>query len=132
MNKNTLVVGIVGLAVGIIGTVLFYSVSAPRLTDNAPSGMHRMADGSMMGNQHQMGMGSMMDGMLANMRGKTGRELEKAFIEDMIPHHQGAVDMAKLLLEDETVRPELRDFAGAIITAQEGEIRQMNEWLKNY
>ena len=50
----------------------------------------------------------------------------------MIPHHQGAVDMAKLLLEDKTVSPQLQKFAQDIITAQESEIKMMNEWLKNY
>ena len=57
---------------------------------------------------------------------------EKEFITEMIPHHQGAVDMAKLLLEDTTIRPELVKFANDIITAQEAEIRQMEEWLKSY
>jgi len=66
------------------------------------------------------------------MKGKSGKELEKVFLTDMIPHHQGAVDMAKLLLEDKSVRPELVQFANAIIAAQEGEISQMREWLKSY
>lgn len=90
-------------------------------------GMHRMPDGSMMSNTSSMD-GMMMD-MLANMRGKTGTDLEKAFITEMIPHHQGAVDMAKMLLKDTTVRPELKAFAEAIIKAQEAEIGQMNGWL---
>lgn len=94
-------------------------------------GMHMMPDGSMMKNDGAS-MDSMMMDMLANMRGKTGTELEKAFIQDMIPHHQGAVDMAKLLLQDPTIKPELKAFAEKIITAQESEITQMNEWLRNY
>jgi uncharacterized protein (DUF305 family) len=91
--------------------------------------MHMMSDGKMMKND---GMDSMMYDMVANMKGKTGKELEKAFLVDMVPHHQGAVDMAKLLLEDKTIRPELVKFANDIITAQESEIKQMNEWLKSY
>ncbi|MEN9551971.1 MAG: hypothetical protein RI935_348 [Candidatus Parcubacteria bacterium] len=93
--------------------------------------MHRMGDESMMMNHGGSVEGMMMD-MLANMRGKSGKELEKAFITDMIPHHQGAVDMAKLLLEDKTISSELRKFAQDIITAQESEIKIMNEWLKKY
>lgn len=97
--------------------------------------MHMMHDGKMMKNgamDDSMNMDAMMDSMIANMKGKSGKELEKAFLTDMIPHHQGAVDMAKLLLQDKTIRPELVKFANDIITAQEGEIKQMNVWLKSY
>lgn len=31
------------------------------------------------------------------LQGKTGDELDRAFLEAMIPHHQGAIDMAKYL-----------------------------------
>lgn len=139
MNKNTILVGIVALLIGIVGTNVYHSGSRSNKKENvAPTmtgGMHMMPDGTMMGNggmNNSMSMDSMMDGMLANMKGKSGKELEKAFLTDMIPHHQGAVDMAKLLLQDKSVRPELVKFANDIISAQEGEIKQMNEWLKSY
>jgi uncharacterized protein (DUF305 family) len=75
----------------------------------------------------------MMTDMTANMMGKKGKELEKIFIEEMIPHHQGAVDMAKLLLEDKTItNTDLVGFANGIIKAQESEITTMKTWLKNY
>jgi uncharacterized protein (DUF305 family) len=73
-----------------------------------------------------------MDMMTGGLEGKTGKELEKAFLLGMIPHHQGAVEMAKKLLEDPTVSQELKDFANKIISAQEGEIQTMKDWLKNY
>ena len=102
--------------------------------------MHKMQDGSMMnmsdmqsGNmQKDMSMGSMMTDMLANMKGKTDRELEKVFLQDMIVHHQGAVDMANELLKDKTVRPELAKFAQDIINAQTGEITMQKKWLKDW
>jgi len=94
--------------------------------------MHRMSDGSMMNNNQGMSMGNMMMDMTLNMKGKEGKDLEKIFITEMIPHHQGAVDMARLLLKDKTIRPELVKFANDIITAQEAEIKQMQEWLKSY
>jgi uncharacterized protein (DUF305 family) len=80
-----------------------------------------------------MSMGSMsMDDMTAAMQGKTGKDLEKAFITGMIPHHAGAVAMAQLLLKDPNVSPQLKTFAENIIKAQNAEIVQMNAWLKSY
>ena len=100
--------------------------------------MHQMKDGSMMMKDGtmikntEMSMDSMMMDMLANMKGKKGVELEKVFLRDMIVHHQGAVDMAKELLKDTTIRPELAKFAQDIIIAQAGEISMQKKWLKDW
>jgi uncharacterized protein (DUF305 family) len=94
--------------------------------------MHKMPDGSMMMNSGASMMDMTMNDMVGMMNGKTGKALEKEFIVGMIPHHQGAVDMAKKLLADPTVSQELKTFANQIITAQEGEIKMMGEWLKKY
>jgi uncharacterized protein (DUF305 family) len=50
------------------------------------------------------------------------------FIKGMIPHHQGAVEMAKIVLEHGQ-DPEVRKLAEGIIAAQEAEIKWMQEWL---
>ena len=50
------------------------------------------------------------------------------FVEGMIPHHQGAVDMANVVLKhgkDETIR----ELAHRIIIAQESEIGMMKAWI---
>jgi uncharacterized protein (DUF305 family) len=53
------------------------------------------------------------------------------FVRNMLPHHQGAVDMAKVELEHGR-DPELRRLAQAIVDAQEKEIRFMRDWLSKH
>jgi uncharacterized protein (DUF305 family) len=56
---------------------------------------------------------------------------EHDFVTMMIPHHQGAIDMAKgVLLYSKD--PELRNLAQGIITEQQNEINVMLAWLQRY
>jgi uncharacterized protein (DUF305 family) len=84
-------------------------------------GMH---DGGHMG-MSQQAMGMDMD-MHALERAKP---FDKAFIDAMVPHHQGAIAMAKAELDDGT-QPALRTMAKDIISAQTKEIAQMKQWRK--
>jgi uncharacterized protein (DUF305 family) len=68
------------------------------------------------------------DTMMANMHVDLTGNPDRDFVLLMIPHHQGAIDMARVLLEHGT-DPELRAMAQAIIDAQEGEIAAFQAWL---
>lgn len=53
------------------------------------------------------------------------------FIDTMIAHHEGAVEMAKMV-DGKTQRTELKAFAQKIITDQNKEIAQMKEWREKW
>lgn len=74
-----------------------------------------------------MSMGD-MSGMLA---GKTGDAYDKAFIEGMIVHHEGAIAMAKQSASS-AKHEEIKKLSENIITAQQDEISQMKQWQREW
>ncbi|WP_416424846.1 DUF305 domain-containing protein [Pseudomonas sp. App30] len=68
-------------------------------------------------------------GMSADMNmNATSDNPDVLFVQGMLPHHQGAVDMAKTELKYGK-DPEIRKLAEGIIKAQDAEIAQMKAWL---
>ena len=63
----------------------------------------------------------------APMNGEPGHD----FVTMMMPHHQGAIDMAKAVLLN-TKDPELRNLALGIIAEQQNEINVMRAWLERH
>ncbi len=65
--------------------------------------------------------GPMMDGVMAD-------DPDVAFVRGMIPHHLGAIDMARIVQQygDD---PQTKEWAAQIIAAQEREIAEMQAWL---
>ena len=73
-------------------------------------------------------MARMMDGMH---RAPASGEPDRDFVTMMIPHHQGAVDMARALLAHSD-DPELRNLAQSILVEQANEIALMRAWLARH
>lgn len=63
--------------------------------------------------------------------GPADQEFDLRFIDAMIPHHQGAIAMAKEV-QQKSQQPELKKLAAEIIQAQEQEIAEMKQWRKNW
>jgi uncharacterized protein (DUF305 family) len=63
----------------------------------------------------------------------TGRDADVKFTQEMIPHHQQAVEMADLALDPmHEASPAVQDLATRIKTAQAAEIADMNGWLEEW
>lgn len=82
--------------------------------------------GGMMG-----GNGGMMSNMGMMLRGLEGDKFDEAFIRLMIPHHEGAIDMAQEALKS-AKHPEMKQLANDIIKAQQREIDMMKSWLTQW
>lgn len=138
MNPREIAYGLGGLVAGIFLTWLF----ASQTMNNSSERMMRMMEknammgesmmGESMTNSQGMGhggsaMSKTMDSMTASLESKRGDEFDKTFIDEMILHHRGAIDMANLALRY-AKHQEIRDLATVIIEAQSKEIKQMEDW----
>lgn len=69
--------------------------------------------------------------MHKDMMGKYSGDADVDFMRGMIPHHQGAIDMAKVELKYGK-DPVVRKLAEDVIKAQTAEIKMMQDWLKKH
>jgi uncharacterized protein (DUF305 family) len=131
--KNQSIAIIIGLGILVVGAAAYSfgmnkssdTKMGMNMGDDVPAGMHRMPDGSLMGNapsNNDMGMMGGIDHSMMMVKS------EREFLEGMIPHHQEAVDTAKEVLARGGSTPEMRKLAEEIIVAQEKEITMMKEW----
>jgi uncharacterized protein (DUF305 family) len=80
-------------------------------------------------NMEMAGMADSMKGMdMKKLDALSGNAYDLEFIKQMIPHHEGAVVMAKEALQ-KSEKAEIKALANSIIKDQEAEIKQMRDWL---
>jgi uncharacterized protein (DUF305 family) len=89
----------------------------------ASSGM-----GANHGRHQRMGMMNMMSMNIDSL--KNAADFDKAFIEQMIPHHKMAVIMTAMILDSN--HPEMRNLAKDIIRTQSSEIEQMQQLYQSW
>jgi uncharacterized protein (DUF305 family) len=80
-----------------------------------------------------MNMDDMMNmGMMMNPEDLAKEDpFDKAFIDNMIPHHQSAIEMAQVALQN-TSNPRITELAGNIVRDQRREIAQMKQWRQEW
>ncbi len=109
-----------GASALVVGILLGYVLWGSGITSRDTAyPMHTMST--------DVSMDETMDSMVGGISGKTGDAFDRAFLAEMITHHEGAVAMANQVLAT-SKRPELITLAHDIITAQTGEIKMMRDW----
>jgi len=129
MNKESVLYGIIGL---LIGTIIAGFTATTAVNSNNQSmmqmmGMHTNQNSQKMMNDNDMSMSD----MTASLKNKTGDDFDKAFISEMIVHHQGAIDMANLAKQN-AKHEEIKNLANDIINAQTKEINEMKSWQQQW
>lgn len=92
-----------------------------------PGGMdHSMPGGTAMDDMGHDGM--MTAEQMTQLENATGADFDRAWLELMIAHHQGAID-SSTQIETSGQSPQVHDLAGEIIAGQQAEIEQMQAML---
>lgn len=130
MKKESIMIGIIGLLLGVVIT----GFAVGQAVNNNNTGMMRMIGVETSKNEQNVATDhstmSMAD-MNEQLVGLSGDEFDKAFVEMMITHHEGAVDMAELI-PSRAKHDEVKTLGEAIITAQTKEIAEMKQWQKDW
>jgi uncharacterized protein (DUF305 family) len=86
--------------------------------------------GASMDMGHDMVMGGMLsEEQMSALENAQGDEFDKLYLEGMIAHHEGAIEMASMIIDSNN--SEARELGLAIVTSQTEEITQMKKMLEN-
>lgn len=121
MNKNAIIGLVIGLIVGVGGTIGVTALTSDDAKQTTTTEQTVSTDHSSM---------SMTD-MNKELANKTGDDFDKAFLEMMIAHHQSAIDMANLS-PTRAKHDEIKTLSQSIITAQNKEISDMQQWQMDW
>lgn len=130
MKRESILFGIIGLLAGLLiaGIAAVLAVNNDNHSVMGMMGMQTNHSHAEVATSH----GEMsMSEMASQLENKSGDEFDKAFIEMMINHHQGAIDMA-VLIPSRTKHTELTQLGEAIVNAQTKEISEMMQWQKDW
>ncbi len=128
MNRSMFKTGLLGLSIGAaiaVGGLAACSNSAQTSTSNQSPA----TTGSPMAGMSGMDHSNMKGGMMNMDLGPADKNFDLRFMDAMIPHHKGAVEMAQEALQ-KSKRPEIKKLAQSIIADQDKEIAQMQQWRK--
>ena len=113
-----------------IAFAFILAVSAPALAQHAGHGSHGSHDASPAATESAStkAFKAANDAMHRDMNVPLTGDADVDFVRGMIPHHQGAIDMAKIVLAHGK-DPAIRKLAEEVIAAQDTEIAMMRKWL---
>jgi uncharacterized protein (DUF305 family) len=112
------------ILLGAIGALAIGFVAFQRMSEDEMASRNGVNNLPPSSKAFESAMGTMMTGMMTPFTGKADLD----FVAGMMPHHQGAIDMAKVVLKFGK-DPEIKKLAEGVVAAQEGEITLMKDWL---